>query len=209
MVNTVFIASIVVLTMLFTSCKTMPAVELRPAETIEVEPTTKPPMFSAELANYPITDKFLKNAEQLMTEYKLRQEYHLLHISANFTDTLEGQSEDEACRVADQYIVNHLQPKKEITDTCTPTYSCDYDSARFPATLIKVTCPRMKCIDENLYRGACLSMNSDLTYLHFREELRSEPDTIAGSGDEPTVRKGLWYYHTVTLTTDCYCSDGK
>lgn len=200
--------------MLFASCTTIPVEQIRPDETVAVESR---PRFSAELANYPITDKFLRSAKRLIDEYELYQKYHLLHISANFTDTLEGDNKAEACRVINQHITDRLQSKGDARDTCTPTYSCDYDQARFPATLLKVTCPRKKCIDEKRYRGACLPTNSDLTFLRFKEESGSDQDTTtgaateSGSGEElyPELRRGKWYHHTVTLATDCYCSNAK
>ncbi len=209
MPHTVFVAS-VLLTVLFASSRTMPAsVEIRPEEETVEPPALK---FSAELENYPITESFLKSVDELTARYELLKKYHLLHISANFTDTLEGENEEEACGMVNQHILNNLQPKREPVDTCSPTYSCDYDEARFPATLIKVTCPVMKCIDENLYRGACSSINSELTYLRFKKESEGEPEVIAGSGGQeepPMVRIGKWYHHTVRLATDCYCSDAK
>ena len=200
--------------LLSVSSKTLPVPEDKTQGSIDLEPTLQPTpshSFSAQLANYPITANFNRSAKRLLTEYNRMQKDRLLHIAAYFTDTLEGLTQELACMQVEQYITDQLQPRTE-GHTCTPTFSCDYDQARFPATLIKVTCPKKKCIDVYQYRGACLPRNSDLTYLRFKEEDRVEQkEANIGSGDGlyPVVRTGKWYHHTVTLTRDCYCSDAK
>ena len=205
--------SVLMAVLLSVSSKTLPAADNTPQGSdvaIEVQlPSSH--SFSAELGNYPITANFNRSAKRLLREYKLLQKDYQLHIAAYFTDTLEGLTEELACKQVEQHIRDYLQPGRE-GDTCAPTYSCDYDQARFPATLIEVICPRKRCIDANQYRGDCLPRHSDLTYLQFKEqEQEDQKDAIVGSGDGlyPVARRGKWYHHTVTLIRDCHCSDAK
>lgn len=168
-----------------------------PSTVVEREPYYSP---------YPLTKRFNTTAPRLIREYDRFQ-----HVAVSLLDTLDGYNEERACAEVHKFIRQNVTHAD--TDQCIPRYSCDFDPARYPSTLIRVTCPRhSSCIDDTYSRGTCLSMYSyPVTVLQFipREENRLE----AGSGSEPLLAplkiEGEWFYTTLTLASSCFCSDDK
>lgn len=153
---------------------------------------------------YPLTKRFHSVTPYLIHGYKRSS-----HVAVSLLDTLEGSSEEHACAEVTDFVKNNLT---RTQDQCIPTYKCSFDPARFPTTLISVTCTNsIPCIDSSYFGGTCLAKHGKVTVLKFIQSQETKAETGSGSGASlaPLQVQGEWVFQTLLLVNRCYCSDTK
>ena len=114
------------------------------------------------------------------------------------------ESREEACAAVDEYIKKlknqSSDEQKERRRTCQLIYGCNYDSDRFPSTIITVDCGYSYCetTDYNYpARGTCLEVQHFISTLRFVpdpteevEEKEAKTESGEASGEPTTIEDG-------------------
>ena len=127
-------------------------------------------------------------------------------------------NEDQACSAVDEFIRKRAEDFRVQTGRgCKETYRCDYDSYRFPSTLIAVDCASndgsyCSKTEDRPARGACIGDQYGLHTLRFIPdspipvEQRQVNSFNAASGvGESNHEQGRWAFQRTTTVKGCIC----
>ncbi len=117
----------------------------------------------------------------------------------------------EACAQVERDMANVT-----IENSCQSGYTCDYDAARFPSTLLQPNCSstasEVSCIPPNYAnptRGTCLKKEQYLTVVKFHAKQNRPPSSVHTVGQPPSLNgqqlEGKWKREQFKLTTNCFC----
>lgn len=149
------------------------------------------------------------------------------YITATFRDVSSGPADlalavalwdqnfdnrEEACAAVESTVANNVGEQSE-SESCQPTYRCDYDKGRWPSTLIDVNCSYHPCRATSYNspaRDTCWGPQQTIPIVKFQQETQQASlDAMAESSESEDTKiemSGKWAIETFPLTTVCFCS---